>query len=422
VLNRKAVELAIAAGLSFGSKINKRTLWDRKNYFYPDLAKAYQISQLYAPICLGGGLNIGGRFIRLRQIHLEEDAGKLIHSRGRTVIDYNRAGVPLIEIVTEPDIRSSDEAAEFVETVRRTLVYAGVSDGKMEQGSLRADANVSVMPEGSAELGTRTEIKNINSFKFIKKAIEYEVLRQSEVLDGGGRVIQETRRFDDGSGETFSMRSKEDAQDYRYFPDPDILPLIISDEDIKRIESGLTEPPSKRFERYTRYGMSCSDADVLLENKAIADFYDLCVGGGANPVSALNAVKGELLRRFNQSENKEINIPVSDFTEALRLAETMKISGSGLKIAIRAMYSDGKSLEAAIKENNLTVGENSSGVESAVAKVIEENPKAVGQYKNGDVKVLSYFMGQCSRELKGAAHAQSIRESLLKALEAKIKG
>ncbi|MDR1940571.1 MAG: Asp-tRNA(Asn)/Glu-tRNA(Gln) amidotransferase subunit GatB [Clostridiales bacterium] len=419
VLNSKAVELAIAAGLSFGCQITRHTLWDRKNYFYPDLAKAYQISQLYAPVCVGGGLEIGGRFISLTRIHLEEDAGKLVHSRGATLIDYNRAGVPLIEIVTEPDLRSADEAAEFVENVRRTLVYAGVSDGKMEQGSLRVDANVSIMLEGADKLGTRTEIKNLNSFKFIKKAVEFEVERQAGVLESGGRVIQETRRFDEASGETFSMRSKEDAQDYRYFPDPDILPLIISDCDIERISRDLPESPSKRFSRYIGYGVSATDAGVILENKAVADFYDACIRAGANPISALNAVKGELLRHFKPEGGDKIDVSPTDFVRALSLADSGEISGNGLKTAIRRMYAEGKPLDEIIKEEGLIIKEDSAAVRSAVLEVLNQNPKAVEQYKNGDVKVLSFFMGQCARLLKGAAHAKTIQEILLSELTAK---
>ncbi|MDR3263026.1 MAG: Asp-tRNA(Asn)/Glu-tRNA(Gln) amidotransferase subunit GatB [Clostridiales bacterium] len=418
VLNRKAVELAIAAGLSFGSGITQRTLWDRKNYFYPDLAKAYQISQLYAPVCVGGGLDVGGRFIRLTRIHLEEDAGKLVHARGETVIDYNRAGVPLIEIVSEPDMRSSDEAAAFVEKVRRTLVYAGVSDGKMEQGSLRVDANISIMPENASEYGTRTEIKNLNSFKFIKKAIDFEVERQAEVLNAGERVIQETRRYDEISGETFSMRSKEDAHDYRYFPDPDILPLIIKDGDIERISATLTEPPSKRYARYTEYGLSGVDAEVILENKIIADFFDECVKSGANPQTAANCVKGELMRCFNAAENKDaLPISVSDFVKALALAEKSEISGNGLKTAIKYMFQEGKPIDDVVKEHNLTVNEDLSVITAAIAKVLAENPKAVEQYKNGDTKVLSFFMGQCARALKGTALAQTVQAELKKALD-----
>ena len=418
ILNRRAVELAIAAGLSFGCRISERTEWDRKNYFYPDLAKAYQISQLYAPLCLGGGLKIGERFIRLNRIHLEEDAGKLIHSRAGTLIDYNRAGVPLIEIVTEPDLTSADEAAEFVETVRRALVYAGVSDGRMEQGSLRVDANVSIMPEGGTKLGTRAEIKNINSFKFIKKAIEFEAARQAEVLNSGGAVIQETRRYDESSGETFSMRSKEDAQDYRYFPDPDVLPLFIEAKDVAKIGKALPESPVRRFERYTaEYGLSATDADILLENKPVSDFYDACTALGASPVQTANAVKGELLRCYNLSENKrDIPILPADFVRALELLESSKLTHNGLKTAVKRMY-EGKPLDLVLSEEGLLVREDASAIRSVIRKVIDDNPRAAAQYRSGDTKVLSFLMGQCSRALKGAALAKTILEELEKALK-----
>ncbi|MDR2046578.1 MAG: Asp-tRNA(Asn)/Glu-tRNA(Gln) amidotransferase subunit GatB [Clostridiales bacterium] len=416
-LNKKAVELAVAAGLSFGCAVSRLTVWDRKNYFYPDLAKAYQISQLYAPVCLGGGLETGGRFIRLTRIHLEEDAGKLTHTRGGTLIDYNRAGVPLIEIVTEPDMRSADEAVEFVENVRRTLVYAGVSDGKMEQGSLRVDANISVMPSGTEKFGTRTEIKNLNSFKFIKKAVEFEAERQAEVLDGGGAVAQETRRYDEASGETFSMRSKEDAHDYRYFPDPDIPPVVISDADVERIKNALPETPSARLKKYAGYGLSVADAGVILENKPVSDFYDACVKAGADPVAAANLIRGEILRRYNASADRE-QIPVApaDIADALKLAEKSEIDGGGLKTAVGCMYLERKPLSAVLAEKNLFVKEDLSLVSEVVKRVVSENPKAAAQYKEGDAKVLSFFIGQCARALRGGALAQTVRAELERVL------
>ncbi|MDR3216065.1 MAG: Asp-tRNA(Asn)/Glu-tRNA(Gln) amidotransferase subunit GatB [Clostridiaceae bacterium] len=418
VINHRAVELTVAAGLSFGCEISRYTVWDRKNYFYPDLAKAYQISQLYAPLCIGGGVTVGGRFIRLNRIHLEEDAGKLIHSRGGVKIDYNRAGVPLIEIVTEPDLRSAEEATEFVERVRRTLVYAGVSDGKMEQGSLRVDANVSVMPEGTDVYGTRTEIKNINSFRFIKSAIEFEAARQSELIESGGRVVQETRRYDEASGETFSMRSKEDAHDYRYFPDPDILPLIITDADVEKIASGLDESPEKRLNRYAGYGISAIDCETVLANKIIADFFDAVVAGGIEPTEAVNAVKGELMRCFNAAENKD-GLPVSaeDFIKGLKLVAEQKISRNGFKESVNHMFFERKSLDAVLEEYKLVIKEDRGLIDGAVAAVIAENPKALRQYKDGDQKVFGYFVGQCARLLKGAAQMSTIQAVLKEALD-----
>ncbi len=419
VLNRHVIELAIAAGLVFGCDITRLTKWDRKNYFYPDLPKAYQISQLYAPLCVGGGMDIGGRFIRLNRIHVEEDAGKLIHERDCTYIDYNRACVPLIEIVTEPDIHTADEAVAFVERVRQALVYAGVCDGKMEQGSLRVDANISIMPEGASELGTRTEIKNLNSFKFIKKAIDFEIKRQEEIVNKGGKVVQETRRYDETSGETFSMRSKEDAHDYRYFPDPDILPLFIEQKEIDSIREQLSEPPYARWNRYTKeVGLSERDADTILANKFVADFYDELVCLGAEPKNAANLVKGELLYCIKQAETKVEVMPIaaSEFIKIIELQKNGKISLEGLKVAVYHMFHEQKNADEVVKEHNLVVTEDRAHIESVIAQVLADNEAAVMQYKEGNEKVLSYFLGQCNKVLKGQALPKTIQEALKKAL------
>ncbi|MDR1559906.1 MAG: Asp-tRNA(Asn)/Glu-tRNA(Gln) amidotransferase subunit GatB [Clostridiales bacterium] len=417
VLNQKAVELAVSAGLLLGCEITRTTRWDRKNYFYPDLTKAYQISQLYAPLCLGGGLEINGRFIRLNRIHLEEDAGKLVHERNVSILDYNRAGVPLIEIVTEPDIRSSDEAVEFVERIRRNLVYGDICDGKMEQGSLRVDANISVMPEGSDVYGTRSEIKNINSFRFIKRAIEFEIERQIGVLENKGRVIQETRRYDEASGETFSMRSKEDAHDYRYFPDPDILPLFISDEDIAAIREKLPEPPHIRFLRYTdSYGLSAKDAETILSERFTADFFDAAVKNGADPKAASNAVRGELLRCVRESGGNEIPIGAEDFTKALVLAAKNAITQEGLKTALSYMFFNRADLDTAVKVNNLLVSEDAGLIGTVISEVLAASPDIVSKYKDGNQRVFSYLFGQCVKRLKGKALPATIDAELKKGL------
>ncbi|MDR1541208.1 MAG: Asp-tRNA(Asn)/Glu-tRNA(Gln) amidotransferase subunit GatB [Clostridiales bacterium] len=420
VLNRKAVELAISAGMMLGCSISRSTRWDRKNYFYPDLTKAYQISQLYAPLCLGGGLEINSRFIRLNRIHLEEDAGKLIHEKGVTIMDYNRAGVPLIEIVTEPDLRSPDDAVEFVEKVRQTLVYGGICDGKMEQGSLRVDANISVMPEGSKIYGTRSEIKNINSFRFIKKALAHEIERQMDLVSEGGRVVQETRRYDENSGETFSMRTKEDAHDYRYFPDPDIPSLLILEEEIGRIRAGLTEAPASRFSRYTSaLGLSPRDASAILSRRRTADFFDAAVSAGANPKNAANSIKGEIQRLLNESgdETQPISMPIQDFVKALALAQENKITQEGLKIALSAMYSEKIGIGEVAKKYSLYVSEDNAAIKEAVESVIASDPASVAKYKNGNEKVLSFLLGQCMKKLRGKALPQTIGEELKKALE-----
>ncbi|MDR1914839.1 MAG: Asp-tRNA(Asn)/Glu-tRNA(Gln) amidotransferase subunit GatB [Clostridiales bacterium] len=417
VLNQKAVQLAISAGLLCGSEITPITIWDRKNYFYPDLAKAYQISQLYAPICVGGGLEVNGRYIRFNRIHLEEDAGKLLHERGSSIIDYNRAGVPLIECVTEPDIRSSDEAVEFVEKFRRILIYGDICDGKMEQGSLRVDANISIMPENSIALGTRAEIKNINSFRFLKRAIEFEIERQTELLSNGGRIVQETRRYDEVSGETFSMRSKEDAHDYRYFPDPDVLPLIISAEDVEEIRNTLPEPPNKRYDRYVnKYMISGRDADTILAERATADFYDAVINEGADPKAAANSIKGELLRLLGEKAVKEIPVSPKDFAKALELASNLKISQDGLKAAITYMFQTGEGIDKALKEKNLIITENQDLIKAVIAEIVAEDPDLATRYKAGENKLFSYLFGQCMKKLKGKALPQSINLELIKEL------
>jgi aspartyl-tRNA(Asn)/glutamyl-tRNA(Gln) amidotransferase subunit B len=415
MLNRKAVELAMAAGIMLGCSISLKTRWDRKNYFYPDLTKAYQISQLHTPLCLGGGLDIGGRFIRLNRIHLEEDAGKLSHERGVSKMDYNRAGVPLIEIVTEPDIASPEEAVAFVERVRQTLIYGGICDGKMEQGSLRCDANISLMPEGSKVLGTRTEIKNLNSFRFIKKALEAEIERQGEILQSGGRIIQETRRFDESSGETYSMRLKEDSHDYRYFPDPDIPPVVLTEEEVAQARRNCPEPPASRLARYTKeLSLSARDAEAVLSLRPIADFFDLAVAAGAAPKPAANAATGELTRLLHESGLSEVPVSALDFVKALELSSGGKLSPDGLKKALSGLFA-GKSFEESTQ--GLIISQDQNLVAEAVRQVLDSEPDAVAKYKGGNAKVLSHLVGKCMGRLKGKAHPQAVSDEVKKALE-----
>ena len=420
VLNKGAVEMIIAAGLELGCEIAEVAKWDRKNYFYPDLPKAYQISQLYAPVCIGGGLKIDDKFIRLNHIHLEEDAGKLLHLDFETQMDYNRAGVPLIEIVSEPDMRSSDEAIAFVKNIRRTLVYAGVCDGKMEQGSLRVDANISIMPEGSNVFGTRAEIKNINSFRFMKAAIEFEIERQKEILESGGQVIQETRRYDAAKNQTFSMRSKENAHDYRYFPDPDIPAIVIPREEVERIRATLAESPEKRFERYTgEFGLSIDDAEVILDNKLISDYYDAVVKMGADARAVANSIKGELMRLYNLAGKRtEILIQPIDFARGVQLALDGKISQAGLKTAIGRMFEENVDLETVIREEKLIIEEDLELLEVTIDRVIAENPAQVEQYHNGKTNILGYLVGQCAKIMQGKAHPKTINEAMRRRLDA----
>jgi aspartyl-tRNA(Asn)/glutamyl-tRNA(Gln) amidotransferase subunit B len=418
VLNREAVEMTIAAGIALGSEISKVAMWDRKNYFYPDLPKAYQISELYVPICVGGGLRVSERFIRLNHIHLEEDAGKLIHTGKKTLLDFNRAGVPLIEIVTEPDMCSAGEAVAFVEKVRRALLYAGVCDGKMEQGSLRCDANVSIMPENSSMLGTRTETKNLNSFRFIKEAIEYEIERQIKILESGRQVVQETRRYDEENGETYSMRLKENAHDYRYFPDPDIPPVRISDEEIERIRRSLPESPELRKQRYMGiFGLGTIDADMILARKKVADFFDATVSCDCDPKSVANLIKVELLRWIDSDEDGKIPICPQDFAKVLKLTAEGKLSQNGMKEAVAVMFKEHGDLDNILAARGLLISEDVNLLNQVVAGVLKANPKAVERYRSGDQKVFGFFMGQCTKELKEKAHPRSVQNALKKILD-----
>lgn len=425
VINQTAVEYAVKAGFALGCDINKFSVFDRKNYFYPDLPKAYQISQLERPLCINGlvPIEVNGKKknIRVNRIHLEEDAGKLVHDDFNAVslADYNRCGVPLIEIVTEPDISSAEEAKAFFEKVSLLLQYAGVCDCKMEQGSLRCDVNVSIMKPGDKEFGTRTECKNLNSLKSIGRAIEYEIKRQSRLLDMGRRVIQETRRYNDNRGETTSMRTKEDAHDYRYFPEPDILQVNFTDEQLDNIKAQLPEMPNKRLARYTdRYGLSDVDAKIIINKKIVSDFYDNAVKAYDNPKSIANFVIVELLRRVNLGEITMEALPFTaeSFAKLVEMADTEKVSKNDAKTILREMIASGKSPEDIAKEKGMLIVNDMARVNEVIAEVLSANDQAVEQYKNGETKVFGFLMGQCSKKLKGACTPKVIKEELEKKL------
>lgn len=424
VINQTAVEYAVKAGFALGCDINKFSVFDRKNYFYPDLPKAYQISQLERPLCINGlvPIEVNGKKknIRINRIHLEEDAGKLVHDDFNAVslADYNRCGVPLIEIVTEPDISSADEAKAFFEKVSLLLQYAGVCDCKMEQGSLRCDVNVSVMKPEDKEFGTRTECKNLNSLKSIGRAIDYEIKRQSRLLDMGRRVIQETRRYNDNRGETTSMRTKEDAHDYRYFPEPDILQVNFTDETLDNIKAQLPEMPHKRIARYAEYGLSDVDAKIIVNQKTVSDFYDAAVKAYNNPKSVANFVIVELLRRVNLGEITMEKLPFSaeTFAKLVEMADTEKISKNDAKAILREMIASGKTPEDIAKENGMLIVNDMAKVYEAIDGVISNNNQAVEQYKNGETKVFGFLMGQCSKRLKGVCTPKIIKEELEKKL------
>lgn len=430
VLNKKAVEYTVRAGLALNCEINEFSKLDRKNYFYPDLPKAYQISQFDLPICKNGGLKIntadGEKFIRIERIHLEEDAGKLLHDGfdKYSLADYNRCGVPLIEIVTKPDLSSSEEAREFVEKVRLMLLYSGVSDCRMEEGSLRADVNVSIRPFGTDELGTRTEMKNINSIRGIARSIDAEIQRQTELLEEGKKITQETRRWDDNKGESKSMRSKEDAHDYRYFPEPDVVPITFTKEAIEAIRGQLPELPDRRFAKYTsQYGLSATDANLLLTSVGLSDFFESAANECGNPKSASNFIIVEVLRRLNDSGLAADDIPFggSVLGRLIKMVEGEEITAANAKKVLAEMFETGKEPEAIVAEKGYKVINDSSEVENTVKEILANNEKAVAEYLDGKEKTFGFLMGQCSRALAGRGNPKVVQEVLRNELE-KLKG
>ncbi len=424
VLNKKVLEYAILTGLALKCKISEYSKFDRKNYFYPDLPKAYQISQFDLPICKDGYIEIetekGMKRIGITRIHMEEDAGKLIHegaidkSTG-SLVDYNRTGVPLIEIVSEPDMRSPAEAREYLIQLKQILEYLGVSDCNMEEGSLRCDANVSVRPVGQQEFGTKAELKNMNSFKAVEKALEYEVGRQIELLEKGRKVIQETRTWDDNLNKTISMRGKEEAHDYRYFPEPDLVPLEVSKDWVAEMEKELPELPRERKGRFIEeYGLPGYDAGVLTADKALADFFEEGVKAYNDPKSVSNWVMGEFLRLL-----KEENIGVQGVKltgkllgEMLRLMEKGVISSKIAKIVFEEMFKTGKAPETIIEEKGLKQISDEDQLEELVLKVINENPEPVEDFKNGKEKAIGFLVGQIMKETRGKANPQMVNKLL----------
>ncbi len=425
VLNKRAVEYIIKAGYVMNCNISRFTKWDRKNYFYPDLPKAYQISQMPRPVCLDGhvDINVGGekKTIRINRIHLEEDAGKLVHDDEQRIslADYNRCGIPLIEIVTEPDLHSADEVVAFFEKIKLLLQYAGICDCKMEQGSIRCDVNISIAPKGSDVLGTRTELKNLNSMKAVAKAIEVEIARQKDILDNGGEVVQETRRFNDATNETIAMRSKEDAHDYRYFPDPDIPPIILTEEELYEIRSSLPEMPEQRMHRYmNEYGVSLNDAVIIIGDKRISDLYDEAIKNSSNPKNVASYLVGEFMRRVNLGEIDidDLKFSGSDFAQLVEYLYTDKLSQANAKLVLGEMAENGGSPKAIADAKDLWIKEDSELLSKVLDEIFSNNPKAVEQYKNGDQKVFGFFMGQANKALKGAASPKAIQEYIRKKL------
>ena len=427
VVNEKVLEYAVKVGLALDGEITRSCRFDRKNYFYPDLPKAYQISQLYLPIVRNGRLTIrtesgGEKTIRIHELHMEEDAGKLVHDPwiDQTRCDYNRCGVPLIEIVTEPDFRSGEEVIAYLEKLRSTLQYLGVSDCKMQEGSLRCDVNLSVRPAGSAELGTRTEMKNLNSFKAIARSIEYEARRQIELIEEGRRVVQETRRWDENKDATFAMRSKENAQDYRYFPEPDIPPLEIGEDYLERLRKEQPELAEARMARYQAdWGLPVYDTQMLTSQKALAEFFEATVALGAPPKQAANWIMGEVLRRLSADglEAKDMALTPRTLARLIELVQEGKLNRNTAVRVFDAVFADDGDVDAYVKEHGLEQVSDAGLVGSVVDKVLSANPKSVQDFRAGKEKAFGFLVGQVMRELKGQASPQVVHQALREKLE-----
>ena len=422
LLNKRVVEFAIRTGVATNCTITQNNKFDRKNYFYPDLPKAYQISQLYLPICRNGYIEVNTKDgekkkIGIHEIHMEEDAGKLIHDEFEdcTLVDYNRCGVPLLEIVSEPDFRSAEEVIDYLSKLRAILQYTGVSDCKMQEGSLRADVNLSVMPKGQAEFGTRTEMKNLNSFHAIERAIAYEAQRQIELLEDGEKVVQETRRWDDNKGYSYAMRSKEDAQDYKYFPEPDLPPIEISDEQIEEIKSTMPELPEEKRERYlNELGLPEYDTGIITGDIALVKFFESTLEKCDSPKDVANWIMGEVMKLLNDSATLTENNPLKPeaLAAVINMVKSNKINrGTGKKV-LEKVFTDGVDPEKYVEENNLAQVTDLSALRPIIEQVIAENEKSVSEYKAGKTQAMGYIMGQAMRALKGKAPAQEVQKIL----------
>ena len=425
-LNKRVVEFAVKAGLALNCEITRNNKFDRKNYFYPDLPKAYQISQLYFPICRNGHVDIktseGIKQIGIHEIHMEEDAGKLVHdpATGMTMVDFNRCGVPLLEIVSEPDFRSAEEVIAYLTKLRDTMQYLGVSDCKMQEGSMRADVNLSVRPRGQKEFGTRTEMKNIASFKAIERAIEYERERQIDLIEEGGTVVQETRRWDDEKEYTYAMRSKENAQDYKYFPDPDLMPLRISDEYIERIRKELPEFADAKRERYVaQFGLPEYDAEIITGATTLVDVFETATEMTGQPKDVSNWIMTDLLKLC-----KDEHVAVEDMKfdgrklgTIISLVNEGKVNRkTGRKVLEKAFTEDIDPAQY-IEENGLSQVSDASAIEPAIKQVLDENPKAVSEFLAGSEKNFQFLVGQSMRALRGKADPQAVRSVLTKLLD-----
>ena len=440
VLNRKAVDLAVTAAVALGCEVHERSVFARKNYFYPDLPKGYQISQYEQPLATGGGVALparlrqgsgeaayeAGKFVRLTRIHMEEDAGKSLHegfadSERKTYLDYNRSGVPLIEIVSEPDMRSAEEAAVFFETLRQILVWLGVNDGNMDEGSLRCDANVSVRPQGSERLGTKTEVKNVNSFRYLEKAIQYEIGRHIDVIEHGGTIVQETRLFDAAQGKTYSMRSKEEAHDYRYFPDPDLPALVIDASRRDTIAAQLPELPDARRRRFIeQYALPEYDAALLTQTRGVADYFEDTAKLCGNPKAASNWVMGEVLRNMKERAIDIAAIPITPSALAglIAIVEKGTISSTVAKDVFAKMYDSGRDAAEIVAAEGLAQISDASSLEPIVGRVIAANPDIIAEIKAGKDRKLQFLVGQVMKETKGKGDPKIVTDLMKAAIAA----
>ena len=421
VLNKAVVDMGILTGLALNCEIAEKCKFDRKQYFYPDLPKGYQISQYDEPICGKGYLMVNGKKIGITRAHLEEDAGKLVHAgadglagSSYSLVDLNRAGTPLLEIVSEPDMRSPQEARQYMEELRNIVRYVGVCDGNLEEGSMRCDANISIMPKGSTKFGTRAEIKNVNSFKALERALEYEIDRQIELVEDGEEVVQETRLWDDNAGVTRSMRGKEDAHDYRYFPEPDLMPLEISREWVEKIKSTMPELPEQKRQRYMEFGLSEYDASVVVEQMDLAMFFDEVLKLGANPKIAVNFLMGEI-SAYLKEEKLSINeskLTPENMVELISLIEKATISNNIGKQIIVDMLKDGEKASVIVEKKGLSQISDTGAIKEIAQKIIDANPSQVEAYRGGKDKLFGFFVGQVMKETKGRANPQAVNEIL----------
>ena len=429
VLNQDAVRMAAMLGLAIGAEVARRSVFARKNYFYPDLPKGYQISQYELPVVQKGQLTIdlddgSSKVIGITRAHLEEDAGKSLHEdfHGRSGIDLNRAGTPLLEIVSEPDMRSAKEAVAYMKKLHQLVVYLGICDGNMQEGSFRCDANVSVRPKGESKLGTRAELKNLNSFRFVERAIEFEIERQIDLIESGGKVVQETRLYDPDKGETRSMRGKEEANDYRYFPDPDLLPLVLDDAFIDAARAALPELPDVKKQRFTaQYGLSAYDASVLTTSRELADHYEATVAAlGSEPKLCANWVMGDFSAFLNKDNRDIADSPVdaAQLAGLLRRIQDRTISGKIAKEVFEVMWAGEGDADAIIEKRGLRQITDTSAIEKVIDDVIAANPDQLAQYRAGKDKLFGFFVGQVMKLSKGKANPQQVNDLLIEKLKA----